>query len=136
MMPPAACAKRPIASGESPGRVLVVDEEALVCWSLAAGLREAGFLTDTAATGAEALVLARVRPYPDAVLLDIRSLERDSCHLLRELRAIAPACRFLVMTTEGHAVPPEAHGASVVRKPFDLNDVVAQVRGQVRRARE
>ena len=134
MMPPAACGKVRTALAKSPGRVLVVDDEALVCWALAAGLREAGFATDTAATAAEAIVLARVRPHPDAVVLDSRLHDCDPAKLLREMRAIAPGCRFVVMTTERHAAPPPPYDVLIVRKPFDLPDVVRQVGAEVMRA--
>lgn len=124
------------SAGEKfPGRVLVVDDEALVCWSLASGLREAGFDTDTASTAEEALLLARVRPHPDAMLLDMRLHDCDPALLLRQLRGIAPDCRFLVMTTEGHDAPSAPYDVLIVRKPFDLPDVVRRVGAEVTRAR-
>lgn len=135
MRPPASSGKFRIARAELPGRVLVVDDEALVCWSLASGLRQAGFLTDTASTGAEALLLARVRPHPDAVVIDSRLHDCDPSMLLRQLRAIAPDCRFVVMTTDRHDVLPSPYDALIVRKPFDLPDLVRQVGAEVSRAR-
>ena len=136
MMPPATSGKFRIVRADLPGRVLVVDDEALVCWSLASGLRQAGYLTDTASTGAEALLLARVRPHPDAVVLDSRLHDCDPSILLRQLRGIAPSCRFVVMTTDRHDLPPAPYDALIVRKPFDLCDVVRQVGVEVRRARQ
>ena len=116
-----------------PGRVLVVDDEPLVCWSLSAGLRDAGLATDTASTAAEALELAALRPQPDAILLDSRLHGCDPAALLRQLRITAPQCRFLLMTTDRYATPP-ANDVSLVRKPFDLVDVVRQVGAEVLRA--
>ena len=40
-------------------RILVVDDEAVMCESLAAWLREDGYAVDTASSGAEAIELAR-----------------------------------------------------------------------------
>jgi DNA-binding NtrC family response regulator len=133
MMPPATCGESRIALAKSRGRVLIVDDEALVCWSLATGLRQAGFVSDTASTAAEALILARVTPHPDAVLLDARLADCNPSDLLRQLRVIAPDCRFLVMTTERQAVPPMPCDALMVRKPFDLPDVIRQVGAELQR---
>ena len=132
-MPPVTRGKLRATPANSPGRVLVVDDEALVCWSLAAGLRDAGFVADTASTAAEALWLAGVRPQPDAVVLDSRLHDCEPAALLRQLRLAAPDCRFLIMTTDRHEVPP-AYDVSIVRKPFDLVEVVRQVGAEVLRA--
>lgn len=134
MPPPASCEKIRATPADFPGRVLVVDDEPLVCWSLAAGLRDAGFSADTASTPAEALRLAGVRPQPDAVVLDSRLHDCEPAALLRQLRLAAPDCRFLIMTTDRHEVPP-ARDVLIVRKPFDLIDVVRQVGAEVHRAR-
>ena len=135
MMPPSARGKFPIVPGKIHGRVLIVDDEALVCWSLAAGLRQAGFATDTASTAAEAIRLAGLRPHPDAVLVDARLHDCSALTLVRQLLSIAPGCRFLIMTTDRHAVVPAPYDLVIVRKPFDLPDLVRQISGEVTRAR-
>lgn len=127
MMPPSTHGEIRRSPDKFPGRVLVVDDEALVRWSLATGLREAGFETETVSTGAEAVALARMVPHPDAVVLDSRLHQCDTTLLLRQLRTAAPACRFLVMTTERHEGAPPEYDALVIRKPFDLSDVVTMV---------
>lgn len=128
MMPSSPGGKVHTRCAKFPARVLIIDDEPLVCWSLAAGLRLAGFEAVTAASGAEALTLARQRVHPDVALLDSRLYNSDLASLLRELRLAAPACRVLMMTTAG----PEMSSLSwdsigVVRKPFDLTDVVRLV---------
>jgi DNA-binding response OmpR family regulator len=133
MMPQATSGKVHPAPAKFPGRVLVVDDEPLVCWSLAAGLRDAGFVTDTASTAAEALRLAGLRPPPDAVVLDSRLHDCEPAALLGQLRFAVPGCRFLIMTTDRHEVPP-AYDVLTVRKPFDLVDVVRQIGAEVLRA--
>lgn len=127
MMPPSISGIVRKSSDKFPGRVLVVDDEALVRWSLATGLREAGFETETVSTGAEALALAQMSPHPDAVVLDARLHQCDTASLLREMRLAAPRCQFLVMTTERNEAVPAQYGARVIRKPFDLSDVVRLV---------
>jgi two-component system nitrogen regulation response regulator GlnG len=134
MMPPIACEKLRSSRDKFPSRVLIVDDEPLVCWSLATGLRQAGFYTDTASTAAEALILAGVAPHPDAVLLDARLHECNPAVLLRQLRVAAPDCRFLLMTTERHETPGPSYEAVIIRKPFDLTDVIRLVDAAVSRA--
>src|SRR5215510_8372027 len=55
----------------SSGRVVVVEDDPLQAESLAFILRQEGYVVELAATGAEALVIARSQPAPDTVLLDV-----------------------------------------------------------------
>lgn len=122
-----SCGKVPARLAKIPPRVLVVDNEALVRWSLAAGLRAAGFEALPAADADEALGLARSSP-PDVVLFDIRLWNTDPGRLLAELREAAPACRFLILAVTGHDIPyARFEGVEVIRKPYDLHDVVRTV---------
>ncbi|HET7698266.1 MAG TPA: response regulator [Vicinamibacterales bacterium] len=133
-MPPVTRGKFHIVAAKFPGRVLVIDDEALVCWSLATGLRQAGFVADTASTSTEALLLARVRPHPAVIVIDSRLHDCPAAVLLCQLRAVAPECRFVLMTTDRHEAPPAPYDALIVRKPFDLPDVVRQIGAEVARA--
>lgn len=128
MMPSSRCGKVPTASAKLPTRVLIIDDELLVRWSLSAGLRLAGFHTASASSSAEALTLARQPPHPDLVLLDSRLYGIDPADLLVDLRLAAPHCRFVMLTTSGREtqVPPW-NGITVITKPFDLAEVVRVV---------
>ena len=128
MMPLSRCGKVPTLRAKSPARVLIIDDELLVRWSLSTGLRLAGFDTVTASSSAEALTLARQAPHPDIVLLDSRLYGSDPAVLLEDLRLAAPLCRFVILTTSRHEMPvPPWNGITVITKPFDLVDVVRVV---------
>ena len=128
MMPISVCGKVRDRRAKFPPRVLIVDDEPLVCWSLAAGLQSAGFDAVTASSGEDAMRIARQQPPPDVVLLDVRPYGSDLGTLLADLRAIAPGCRFLVLATAGQDVPVfSKNGITIVEKPFDLADVVRLV---------
>jgi Response regulator containing CheY-like receiver, AAA-type ATPase, and DNA-binding domains len=128
MRPLSPCGKVPTARAKLPARVLIIDNELLVRWSLSAGLGLAGFEAVTASSGAEALTLARQPPHPDVVLLDSRLYDTDPAALLEDLRLAAPRCRFLMLTTAGQEMPtPPWDGIIVIRKPFDLAEVVRLV---------
>ena len=132
MYAPCRCGKSHARVAEIPPRVLVVDDEPLVRWSLKAGLQAAGFDAIGAANGAEALALAREARSPDVVLFDVRLWETDPVRLLEELRAAAPDCRFLVMAVTGQDVPfAGLDRIDVIRKPFDLHEVVRLVESTV-----
>ncbi len=112
--------------GKSPSRVLIVDGEPLIRWSLAVGLRHGGFDTIAASTGAQAVALAGTSPFPDAILVDLDLFDASPVALLADLKSAAPGCRFLLMSTgEGNMFSDAC--ARVIRKPFDLEDVVRLV---------
>ena len=132
MMPLSRCGKVRTLCAKLPARVLIIDDELLVRWSLSNGLRLAGFDTVTASSSAEALTLARQAPSPDIVLLDSRLYDSDPAVLLEDLRVAAPGCRFVILTTSGHeAQVPPWYGITVIMKPFDLTEVVRLVRAAV-----
>jgi two-component system OmpR family response regulator len=125
MMRPSLNGKVHAACAKFPARILIVDDEPLVRWSLSAGLRSAGFDAVSASSGPDVLRLAREYPRPDVVLLDLRLYDADPRMLLEELRRIAPACQFLLLTTAGPEMPlVTSEAVRVVEKPFDLADVV------------
>ena len=128
MMPTCSCGKFPATRTEIPPRVLVVDNEPLVRWSLTTGLRLVGLDAVSAADGAEARALARRPPHPDVVLLDVRLWDADPRQILDEIRELSPLCRFLILAVEGQELTlPPWDGVAVIRKPFDLHEVVRLV---------
>ena len=135
MIPSSTCEIVRIDRAETRGRVLIVDDEPLVRWALATALRTARFDAVTASCGADALALAESRPAPDAVLIDLELYNTDCVVLVEQIRAAAPACRILILTTSGPDVAPRAAlswaGIPLIRKPFDLAAVVQLVESVV-----
>jgi DNA-binding NtrC family response regulator len=123
-----AGAEYPAPPAKIPARVLVIDDEPLVRWALAASLTAAGYDVLTATTGEEACQLAAQMPNPAVVLLDLRPRDTHGRALFDEIRRRAPQCRLLVLTTERRDdASPAWLGAQVIEKPFDLVDVVRLV---------
>ena len=133
MMPSTTCGIVHMAPAKSRGRVLIVDDEPLVRWSLAAALRAAGFDPVTASCGAEAVAAACGRPAPAAALVDLELYDTDCFVLIERIHAHAPGCRILALTTSGPERPsgPSWAAMSLIRKPFDLADVVRLVESAV-----
>ena len=133
MMPSSTCGIVHDAPAKSRGRVLIVDDEPLVRWSLAAALRAAGFDPVTASGGPEATALACSRPAPAVALVDMELYDTDCLVLIEQIRAHAPACRILALTTSGPERPSRPSWAAMrlIRKPFDLTDVVGLVEREI-----
>ncbi|MEU2514036.1 response regulator transcription factor [Streptomyces syringium] len=118
-------------------RVLVVDDEAPLAELLTMALRYEGWDVRTAADGATAL--RRAREFrPDAVVLDAMPPDADGLSLLGRLRREHPDLPVLFLTAKGSAdrvAGLTAGGDDYVSKPFAMEDVVARLRGLLRRSR-
>lgn len=110
-------------------RILIVDDEPAIGWSLREILTDEGHAVDVAANVAEALAAAS-RARPDAILLDVRLPGRDGIEAIPDLRETA-AAPIVVMTAFGDldtAVRAVRAGAfDYLVKPFDLEHVSAVV---------
>jgi two-component system OmpR family response regulator len=122
----------------SPVRVLVVDDEPSLTDLLSMALRYEGWEIKTAGDGAEALRTAR-EFRPDAVVLDIMLPDIDGLELLRKLRADTADIPVLFLTAKDDVSDRfaglTAGGDDYVTKPFSLEEVVARLRGLIRRTR-
>ncbi len=121
----------------APLRVLVVDDEANIAELLSMALRYEGWETSVALTGQSAVATAKeVRP--DAVVLDIMLPDFDGMEVLRRMRAEMPDVPVLFLTAkdsvEDRVAGLTAGGDDYVTKPFSLEEVVARLRGLMRRA--
>ncbi|MCM2420267.1 response regulator transcription factor [Streptomyces sp. SID13666] len=121
----------------SPVRVLVVDDEAALSDLLSMALRYEGWEVRTAADGAGALRAAR-DARPDAVVLDVMLPDMDGLEVLARLRRDAPDVPVLFLTAkdavEDRIAGLTAGGDDYVTKPFSLEEVVARLRGLMRRS--
>jgi DNA-binding NtrC family response regulator len=136
MIPSSLDAKVHIADAKFPARILIVDDEPLVRWSLSSGLRSAGFDAVSASSAPDALRLARELPRPDVVLLDPWLFDADPRLLFEEIRRVAPACQFLLLATAGQEMPLVTREVfRILEKPFDLAEVVHLVETTLTAAR-
>jgi len=110
-------------------RVLVVDDERLVRWSIAETLGALGYAVIEAADAKSAL--DAFDEDVDVVLLDLHLPDCNDMSVLARMRRIAPATPVIVMTafaTPAALNEAAAHGAPILPKPFDLHDLAARVR--------
>ena len=121
----------------SPLRVLVVDDEVNIAELISMALRYEGWQVTTAHTGTKAVAAAR-ETQPDAVVLDMMLPDFDGLEVLRRMRGLDPDLPVVFLTAkdaiEDRIAGLTAGGDDYVTKPFSLEELVARLRGLMRRA--
>lgn len=107
-------------------RILVVDDEKLIRWSLRERLTADGHEVSDAADGRTAEELLRSQPF-DLALLDLKLPDGDGMALLRVAHQYQPALAVLMITAHSSvtsAVEAMKQGAyDYVSKPFDMDQL-------------
>lgn len=123
-------------NGHSRGTLLVVDDEETVRSVVSRYLREAGFSTQTATSGPEALGLVQRQSF-DLVVLDIMLPGMDGLQVLRCLRQNGnlPVVLLSAKRLPAERVAGLRLGADdYIPKPFAPGELVARVEAVLRRA--
>lgn len=118
------------AKKPTPPRILVVDDERLVRWSVAETLTARGYEVVEAGDARSAMQEFGDGDTTDLVLLDLRLPDTDDLRVLARMREKAPATPVILMTafaTREIVEEAAALGAPVIAKPFELNDLAADV---------
>jgi DNA-binding NtrC family response regulator len=119
---------RPVGASRHPrGRVLVVDDEPLIRWSMGVALASAQYEVIEAGDGATAQSKAANGQTLDAALLDLRLPDIDGVTLLEKLRRAHPECQFLIMTALRTPELARLRDVPILDKPFSLDDLVEHV---------
>ena len=113
-------------------RILVVDDELLIRWSLSEALTAAGYAVVEGRDAAEARQALRDQDHkPDLVVLDYRLPDSNDLGLLTTIRNEAPTVPVILMTAYGSAEVVKGAldlGAyRVVSKPFEVHDMASLV---------
>lgn len=120
------------AEKKSPAlRVLVVDDEPLIRWSVVETLIERGFEVVEAPDGRTAVSEIDGKQAFDVVLLDFRLPDSNDLKLLSTIRRQSPGSQVILMTAYG--TPEVTKGAldlgayRVVNKPFEMSELATLV---------
>jgi two-component system KDP operon response regulator KdpE len=120
------------------GRVLIVDDDYSLRRVLHTTLFSTGFDVTEAASGEDALALARVLRY-DVVLLDLRMPGRGGIEICRELRRQFPRVAILILTVtdaeDEKVVALDSGADDYITKPFQMRELTARVRAAARRVK-
>jgi DNA-binding NtrC family response regulator len=121
--------EQPVPSDHT--RILIVDDEQVVCDAIARHLRDAGFAVEVAYSGMAAVDIIRDQPFHLA-LIDIRMPRISGFDVLQELKRANPDARAIMMTAFADiksAVNSISMGASdIISKPVDIDEVIMAIR--------
>ncbi len=117
-------------------RILIIEDERGIAEFLRRALQSEGFASDRAADGRAGEGMALSGDY-DLVLLDVRLPHRSGHQVLASIRASRPELPVILVTALGQkqdVIDGLDLGADdYVTKPFDLDELIARIRAQLRR---
>jgi two-component system KDP operon response regulator KdpE len=123
-------------ASDTPGKILVVDDEPQIQRVLRTALAGHGYRVRTAGDGDEALEVMRDW-LPDLVITDLSMPNMDGLELCRRIRA-KYTVPIIVLSVRGEEKPKvealDSGADDYVTKPFNMNELLARVRAGLRRA--
>jgi len=113
-------------SGPAGARILLVEDDPGIRGFLELVLARRGFVADSVTDGAEALKLLKRNTY-DLMLLDLMLPRFSGFEVITALKKMKTRPAVIVVTSnDANDLDPEII-ASVVRKPFDLNELMTLI---------
>lgn len=121
----------------APKTVLVVDDDQDMCWVLEGALASLGCAVTAVGLGQSAISVVKENAFPVA-LVDARLPDMDGLRLIRELRALRPSMRIIMIS--GYFLEDDVRILEAVRtaeidaflaKPFQIEAIVAAALGKV-----
>ena len=118
-------------------KVLVVEDEPGIAFSLESDLQTEGYEVALVADGAEAVPRALSQPF-DLILLDVMLPNKDGFEVCRELRHRGLRTPIILLTAKTHeaekVVGLDVGADDYVTKPFSPRELRARIRALLRRA--
>jgi len=118
-------------------RALVVEDDPDLNRQLTAALMDAGFAVDKAFDGEEGYFLGDTEPY-DIIILDLGLPKMDGLSILEQWRRAERKVPVIILTARDRwsdkVAGMDAGADDYLAKPFHMEELLARVRAQVRRA--
>lgn len=118
-------------------RVLIVEDQARIARDIASALESAGFVAEIVGQGDEAWYKGDCEPF-DAVVLDLGLPVLDGLSILKRWRADGRSMPVIILTARDNwrdkVEGIDAGADDYLAKPFQMEELVARVRGLARRA--
>ncbi|QKY69656.1 response regulator transcription factor [Lentibacillus sp. CBA3610] len=117
-------------------RILIVDDEASIVTLLKFNVEQAGYETDVAYDGKEAIQKAETSHY-DLIILDLMLPEMDGMEVCKHLRSNKIDTPILMLTAKDEELDKvlglEIGADDYLTKPFSPNEVIARIKAILRR---
>src|SRR5438270_8287386 len=115
-------------------KILIVDDEQLMCWALTEALRSWSYASVEASTGAAALAVFDTEQ-PSAVLLDINLPDGSGLDVLREIKRRQPDAVVIMITANvlvDDTIAALRGGAyDFIGKPISLDELQVTIRNGI-----
>lgn len=118
----------PASPDSGRGVVLIVEDDQDLRDILAMLLEAAGHAVASVGTTAAARAWLAANPAPGLVVLDVELPDGDGRNILEALRATPTTAAIPALMLTGGSLPPLAPPVEVLRKPANLDDLLAIVR--------
>jgi DNA-binding response OmpR family regulator len=120
-------------------RLLIAEDDPMLGDGLRRALQRAGYTVDLAVTGEEAMAATRAQDYA-LILLDLGLPAVGGLEALKALRGRRDATPVIIVTArdrpEQKVEGLDAGADDYVVKPFDLDELLARIRAQIRRGEQ
>ena len=117
-------------------KLLVVEDERMLCDTIAKSLHHAGYEVDCCYDGAEALERLLIEQY-DLIVLDLHLPGMDGMEVLERLRQTDAETKVLILSARSQVADKvaglDAGANDYLEKPFHLQELAARVRSLTRR---
>ena len=111
-------------------RILIIDDENVICKGCKMILDEMGYVCDHSLSGKDGLKTVLELPY-DVLLLDMKLKDMDGMEILEKVKTAKPKLYVIVITgysTVKNAVKAMKLGANdYISKPFNDDDIIIAV---------
>lgn len=123
----------------SKGKVLVIDDEELMCDLIEQVLEMKGFSVTTITNSSEALEEIKAKRDFDVIIADIRMPKVSGIDLLREANAQNMNYQFILITGFYSLLSPDIlkslNPFGFIKKPFDINTLIDTVEKALQKKR-
>ncbi|PSU35934.1 response regulator transcription factor [Photobacterium lutimaris] len=118
-------------------KILVVEDEQALGEQIVAGLEQSGWVAELSSDGIDALYRATSEPW-DGIILDLGLPKLDGLTVLRGIRDENVTCPVIILSARNELTQRvdglNAGADDYLTKPFQMIELVARLRAQVRRS--
>lgn len=117
-------------------RILLVEDEKMLCRFIAKGLTNSGYAVDTVYDGEAALYEYEINDY-DLIILDLNLPKKDGLDVLKEIRSKDSTVKILILSArtrvDDRILGLDEGANDYLTKPFDFGELEARIRNLLRR---